>query len=477
MKNSIFWFRRDLRLQDNVGLFNALKNSDRVACVFVFDKNILSSLGKSDQRVDFIWNVISNLKEELQGLGSDLIVVYDKPEIAIPKLAKKYKVDSIYTNEDYEPSARKRDQDIKDYLSKINVNFFSYKDQAIFAKDEILNGSGNPFTVFTHYSNQWKKNFKSSDINDYNSENLYKKLAIFKIEKFPSLEDIGFEETNIRNIRIGFSNKDAKLMLSNFCKNKISKYNEMRNYPSVSGVSFLGVHNRFGTISVRELIREALNVKKINPASADGVDTWISEIIWRDFYFQILYNFPHVVYEPFNKDYENFPWENNMEFFQKWCLGETGYPIVDAAMKQLNSTGYMHNRLRMITASFLTKHLLVDYRLGEQYFASKLLDFDLSANNGGWQWSASTGCDAQPYFRIFNPSLQSEKFDPNAEFIKKFLPIFKNIDAKYLHEPWEFKEELKNMNINLGLDYPNPIVKHKESRLKTLELFKLINQK
>lgn len=477
MKNSIFWFRRDLRLQDNVGLYNALKNSDRVACVFVFDKNILSSLGKQDQRVDFIWNVVSNLKAELQDLGSDLIVVYDKPEIAMLKLAKKYKVDSVYTNEDYEPSARKRDQDISDYLSKINIKLLMYKDQAIFAKNEIMNGSGKPFTVFTPYSNQWKKKLKSSDLTEYHTEDFYDKLAQFKIEKFPSLGDLGFEKTNITNIRIGFSHNEAKVLLSNFCKNKITKYQEMRNYPSVAGVSFMGVHNRFGTVSVRELLRQALHVKKTNPASSEGVDSWVSEIIWRDFYFQILYNFPHVVYEPFNKEYESLPWENNMEFFQKWCLGETGYPIVDAAMKQLNATGYMHNRLRMVTASFLTKHLLVDYRLGEQYFASKLLDFDLSANNGGWQWSASTGCDAQPYFRIFNPSLQSEKFDPDGSFIKKFLPIFKDVESNCLHEPWGYVNELKSRGVILGIDYPMPIVDHKVSRAKTLEIFKVINQK
>ena len=477
MKNTLFWFRRDLRLQDNVGLYHALKNSDKVACMFVFDKGILSSLGKQDKRVDFIWNAVFNLKEELQNLGSDLIVIYDKPEVAVAKLAKKYKVNSVYANEDYEPNARKRDQDISDYLEKNNITFNIFKDQVIFAKNEISNGNKQPFKVFTPYLNQWLNKFTINDIFDYTDEKLYIKLAKFNIDKMPSLEDLNFEKTNVSNIKIGFSNKDAKLILSNFCKNKIAKYDQIRDFPKMAGVSFLGIHNRFGTISVRELLRSAIEVKKINPNSSKGVDTWISEIVWRDFYFQILYNFPHVVYEPFNKEYEKFPWENNMENFQKWCMGETGYPIVDAAMKQLNNTGYMHNRLRMITASFLTKNLLIDYRLGEQYFASKLLDFDLSANNGGWQWAASTGCDAQPYFRIFNPILQSEKFDEQGDFIKKNLSVFKNIDGKYLHEPWKYADKLKDGGVILGKDYPYPIVDYKSSRQKTLDIFKSFNQK
>jgi deoxyribodipyrimidine photo-lyase len=471
-KRSLFWIRRDIRLQDNAGMFKALSDSDSVACLFVFDKNILSELGKFDKRVDFIWHCVKNLKDELRALGSDLIVVYDKPEEVIPVLSKKYKVNAVYCNDDYEPNARQRDGIIEDLLAKSEVEFIKVKDHAIFDKEEILNSSGQAYTVFTTYANAWKKKFSKTLIESFPSEGLTHKFAKFKSQEMIDLSLMGFKETDIKNIKIGFSNNEANELLNGFIDKRIKSYNTARNFPSVSGVSYLSVHNRFGTISVRNLIREALNHKERDTSSSEGVDSWINELIWRDFYFQIIYNFPHVAYEPFHKEYINFPWENDMEKFQKWCEGETGYPLVDAAMKQLNKTGYMHNRLRMVVASFLTKHLLVDYRFGEQYFAAKLLDFDLSANNGGWQWAASTGCDAQPYFRIFNPILQSEKFDPQGKFIKKMLPIFSLIDNKYIHNPSDFKKELKMVGVNIGVEYPSQIVNHKAARQNTLNLFK-----
>jgi deoxyribodipyrimidine photo-lyase len=311
-----------------------------------------------------------------------------------------------------------------------------------------------------------------AEIAEYECEPEFDKFAQFSTQDMPTLSKIGFEETFVSKTKIGFSHEQAVKLLDSFISKRIKQYKKARDYPSVAGVSYLSVHNRFGTLSIRELFRAALKVRTKDAEIKENIDTWISELIWRDFYFQILYNFPRVAYEPFNNEYKDFPWENDMEKFQKWCDGETGYPIVDAAMKQMNQTGYMHNRLRMVTASFLTKHLLVDYRLGEQYFAAKLLDYDLSANNGGWQWAASTGCDAQPYFRVFNPTLQSEKFDPQAKFIKKMLPVLAQVDAKYLHNPSEYEEELADAGVILGEDYPWPIVNHKEARQHTLDLFK-----
>lgn len=477
-KNSLFWFRRDLRLQDNAGLYHALNGSDSVACLFIFDSTILSELGKYDTRVDFLWNCLNNLKEELRSLGSDLIVVHGDPKDLIPSLATKYKVSTVYCNEDYEPKARQRDKTVADILSKKDVAFFSLKDQVVFSKDEVLTPQNRPYTVFTPYANAWRKKFKLDDIAPYECEPNFNKLAKFKSLDLLSLEKIGFEKTFVSNLKIGFSHEQALKLLNSFVSKRIMHYKKARDFPSVAGVSYLSVHNRFGTLSIRELIRAALKARTDDAAIKENVDGWINELIWREFYFQILYNFPRVAYEPFNSEYKDFPWENNMEKFQKWCDGETGYPIVDAAMKQLNQTGYMHNRLRMVTASFLTKHLLVDYRLGEQYFAAKLLDYDLSANNGGWQWSASTGCDAQPYFRVFNPILQSEKFDPQGKFIKKMLPIFSTVDAKYLHNPSEHKEELAKEGVVIGEDYPEIIVNHKEARQHTLDLFKeFVNNK
>ncbi len=476
MKKSIFWFRRDLRLQDNMGLYNALHESDYVACVFVFDKNILNELSKIDMRVDFIWECVNNLKNELRSHGSDLIIVHDFSEEVIPKLAKKYNVSAVYCNEDYEPKAIKRDRTVSDKLRKENIRFLYFKDQAVFAKEEIMNSNGQPYTVFTHYSNAWKKKFNLEMINSAESEKKLDKLSKFKSTDMISLEKLGFIKTKVRDLKIGSSYHDASFLASRFMDKKIHNYKTNRDFPSVCGVSYLSVHNRFGTISVRELLRKAYGLMSNNTIKNENIESWINELIWRDFYFQILYNFPSVAYESFNKKYTDFEWENDMDWFLRWCLGETGYPLVDAAMKQLNQTGYMHNRLRMLVASFLTKHLLIDYRLGEQYFASKLLDFDLSANNGGWQWAASTGCDAQPYFRIFNPVLQSEKFDPDGKFIKKYLPIFTLIDSKYIHSPWLYEKELKLLGIELGVDYPKPVVDHKTARDKVLNLFKKINE-
>ncbi len=472
-KNSLFWFRRDLRLEDNTGLYHALLQSEKVACIFIFDTDIINTLPKHDLRIDFIYNCVQNLKNQLKSLGSDLIVEYGKPQEIITNMAKKYNVSAVYSNEDYEPLAIKRDADIEDELHATNVEFIQYKDTAIFHKNEVRSPQNQAYTVFTYYANQWRKQLEGNEathLRNYDYREVQSSFAKFKSNKDISLNEMGFEKTFITKTKIGFSNEKAVELAKKFMMNKCSNYERDRNTPILSGTSYLSVHNRFGTISIRELVRMAIQ-EKHNHKNKAGFDIWISELIWRDFYFQILYHYPHVAYQSFKTKYDDFPWENNMEFFQKWCDGKTGFPLVDAAMHQLNNTGYMHNRLRMVCASFLTKHLLIDYKLGEAYFASKLLDYDLSANNGGWQWAASTGCDSQPYFRIFNPHTQSEKFDPLGLFIKKYLPVFADVPGNLLHNIQESENALKKYNITLDVDYPRPIIEHKSARAKVLALF------
>jgi deoxyribodipyrimidine photo-lyase len=470
MKKAIFWFRRDLRLEDNHALYQCLNDNDIVIPIFIFDQNILDKLPKQDKRVEFIWHCIQNIKTKLNLIGSDLIVVHDRPT-QISELAKAHQVTAVYCNEDYEPDAIKRDQLVQQELQKDQIAFKAYKDTVIFAKREILNQQGQPYHVFTPYKNAWRAKLHPSNYAHYSSEDLLEKMVKCDSQSLLSLEKLGFEITGIADKKI-VSADHAHQLFQTFKADKARQYKENRDIPSVSGTSFLSTHFRFGTISIRKVVREILELSEISMGRfREGCDTWLSEIIWRDFYFQILFNDPHVYNSSFKPQYQNFPWLKDPLLFQKWCDGQTGYPIIDAAMIQLNTLGFMHNRLRMLTASFLTKIMLIDYKMGEQYFAEKLLDFDLSANNGGWQWSASTGCDAQPYFRIFNPMTQSKKFDPDALFIKKYLPMFANVPAKFLHAPWEFHKELQACGIVLGKHYPRPVIDYVESRKATLICF------
>ena len=470
MKKAIFWFRRDLRLEDNTALFHCLNDFDLVISVFIFDKTILEKLPTSDKRVEFIWHCIQHIKNKLNAIGSDLLVSHDYPHQII-QLAKEHHIDAVYCNEDYEPDAISRDQWVRDELSKYNIQFKSFKDTVIFAKREILNQQGQPYHVFTPYKNTWRAKLHSSNFHHYPSEDLLEKMAKFESTELMSLEKLGFEETGIADKKIVGINH-AQELFNAFKADKVRQYKENREIPNISGTSFLSTHFRFGTISIRKVVREILELSDVaNGRYREGCDTWLNEIIWRDFYFQILFNDPHVVHSSFKSQYQNFQWQTDAVLFKKWCEGQTGYALVDAAMIQLNTLGYMHNRLRMLTASFLTKIMLIDYKMGEQYFAEKLLDFDLAANNGGWQWSASTGCDAQPYFRIFNPMTQSKKFDSEGLFIKKYLPIFVDVPAKFLHAPWEYQKELQALGITLGKDYPLPIVNYVEARKATLMCF------
>lgn len=474
-KRVLFWFRRDLRLEDNVGLYNALKNSDIVAPIFIFDKEILDSLPSQDKRLVFIWQAIKSLREQLRELGSDLIVRYSYAKTEIPLLAKKFKVEAVYCNEDYEPQARHRDNSIKEILNKNGIDFISFKDSVIFSKKELLDNQGQVFTSFTSYKKAWEKELSKEDYQLVDILSYKHRLSQFKIKDEILLEDFGFK--NIQTNKLEISNDGAKKIFEKFKGKMLPHYKTLRDFPSISGVSYLSTYNRFGLISIRYLVAQIKALITVSDKErATNAQAWLDELIWREFYMQLLFNYPRVAYEPFRPEYKYLNWDNNFYYFQLWCEGKTGYPIVDAAMKQLNDTGYMHNRLRMIVSSFLCKTLLIDYRVGEEYFALKLLDFDLSANNGGWQWAASTGVDNVNYIRIFNPTKQSERYDAEARFIKKQLPILKNVPAKYLHEPWIYEEELKEYGVILGKNYPRPIVNYEEKRKEALKMYEEINK-
>jgi len=467
-KNSLIWLRRDLRLYDNAALFHALKNSNQVYVVFIFDTHILNKLkNKQDRRIEFIHSSLSEIKEGLNRQDSDLIVEMGEPESLIPKLISKYKCDSLYINRDYEKYAHDRDNLIIKLLAKNQINTYTFKDQVLFEKDEILTQSNKPYTVFTPYKNNHLKKLAEEGIHLYDCDMYKSNFAKFSYKSIPTLEELQFEKTNLEDFNIPSGTSGGKKLLEKF-NNNIKYYSSNRNYPFIRGVSYLSVHNRFGTLSIRHLAKMAIE------ADNDGSATWLSELIWRDFYFQIVANFPHVSEnKSFKPQFENLQFENDINKFEAWKNGLTGFPIIDAAMKQINQTGYMHNRLRMIVSSFLVKDLLIDWRWGEQYFQDNLIDFDFSANNGGWQWAASTGCDSQPYFRIFNPTLQSEKFDKDGSFIKKYLPQLESLSPKQIHEPWiHFEKNQDTFPIKLGEDYPFPIIKHSEQRDKALAMYK-----
>ncbi len=423
---NIFWFRRDLRLEDNAGLYHALRKEGETQCIFIFDKNILSKLDdKDDARVSFIYDQIERLKKELEELGSSLWVYHSTPQDVFKELIKTEGIKSVICNHDYEPYAQQRDEEIKDYLIKHHVSFESYKDQVIFEKEEVVKDDGKPYTVFTPYKNKWLKKLNSFYLKSYPTSQYFNKLLRSNALKAIELNDLGFVRSSI------------EIPVAEY-RSILKDYHQKRDYPAIKGTSRISIHLRFGTVSIRELARNAKNHS----------DTWLNELIWRDFYFMIIWHFPHAATRSFKPAYDNIVWRNNEEEFKRWCDGNTGYPIVDAGMRELNATGFMHNRVRMIVASFLIKHLLIDWRWGENYFARKLLDFELSSNNGGWQWASSSGCDAAPYFRIFNPWEQTKKFDPKFEYIKKWVP--------------EFQE----------LTYPTPIVEHKFARERCLSTYK-----
>lgn len=405
---AVFWFRRDLRLTDNVGLFHALMENEAVLPVFIFDTSILSQLhNKKDRRVDFIYQALLAIHTQLKKINSGLSIYIGTPEQVWTRIVTQHQVKTVYANHDYEPYAIGRDERIKHMLAEKGIALRTYKDQCVFEKSEVVKDDGLPYTVFTPYSRKWKKTLQEKHYAASQSETLLSKMLRYEAPDFPSLLNIGFESTDISSHVPQVSDV------------LIREYAEKRDLPAVAGTSRLSMHLRFGTVSIRSLVKRAL------PLS----ETWLNELIWRDFYMMILYHFPHAATGAFKKEYNQVEWLLDEEGFKRWCEGNTGFPIVDAGMRELNYTGFMHNRVRMIVSSFLVKDLLVNWQWGESYFAEKLNDFDLSANNGGWQWAAGSGCDAAPYFRIFNPYEQQKKFDPKFEYIKKWVPEYNT--AKY----------------------------------------------
>ncbi|WKZ58368.1 MAG: deoxyribodipyrimidine photo-lyase [Cyclobacteriaceae bacterium] len=421
---TLFWFRRDLRIQDNAGLYHALKENANVLPIFIFDTEIRDKLeDEKDARVEFIHQTIQQIKSELEALGCSLAVLHGNPIEIFKTLNPK----AVYTNHDYESYGNKRDEHVKRILEEKGSAFYSFKDIVIFEKDEIVKDDGSPYTVYTPYSKKWKAALTKFYTKSYPVEKYFDSLLKLKPLPFPKLEEIGFSKSGI-----AFPERKIKQAI-------IEKYHLQRDIPGIEGTSRLSVHLRFGTVSIRRLVQVALKKN----------EKWLNELIWRDFYHMILWHFPHVVSKAFKPAYDQIEWRNDPVEFKAWCEGKTGYPIVDAGMRELNETGYMHNRVRMIVASFLTKHLLIDWRWGEAYFAKKLLDFDLAANNGGWQWAAGSGCDAAPYFRVFNPYIQTEKFDPERTYIKRWVP-------------------------EMGTpDYPQPIVDHAFARERVLAAYKV----
>lgn len=471
MLKSLVWFRRDLRDFDHAALYHALKSSQQVFCIFVFDTEILDLLiNKADRRVEFIWESVNELKTALQKNGADLIVKYGLAREIIPQLARELQVNTVFTNRDYEPAAVARDADVASHLARHEIAFQSFKDQVIFEKDEILSLSNKPYSVFTPYKNAHRKKLNAFYLSAYPVEKYLHNLAKITPEKLVNLEAMGFERTNLKALRLPTGMTGGKQLFEDF-QNRINRYKEARDFPAIKGASYLSVHLRFGTVSIRHLARTAWNM------AGSGAEIWLNELIWRDFYAQILYHNPQVAAgKSFKAEFEHLQFSNNQALFKAWCEGKTGFPIIDAAMRQINQTGYMHNRLRMVAASFLVKDLLVDWRWGERYFAENLIDFDLSANNGGWQWAASTGCDAQPWFRIFNPETQSERFDASGKFIRKYVPELVNCSDQEIHSPWKIPPlRQQSIQVIIGKDYPLPIVNHAEQRILALDLYKSCN--
>ncbi|MFN4882876.1 MAG: cryptochrome/photolyase family protein [Burkholderiales bacterium] len=501
---SLVWLRRDLRLSDHSAIARAMTFTEPLQLAFIFDATILETLPGyqpgaclSDRRVAFIHSAVSEISERLSASDAHLIVRYGDPAVVIAELAQALAAVRVIFAHDDEPQARQRDGFVRSLLADRGIDCISVKDQCIFERDEVLTAAGRPFSVFTPYKNAWLKRLTPQDISPRETgagapkagaplssilrKRLYRAGDLHQNHRqpVPSLSAMGFDAGNLAALKIPLGESGAQRCFEEFAP-RIAQYKNARDYPGAKGPSYLSVHLRFGTISIRQLVQFALNDQRENPRLAEGAATWCSELIWRDFYMQILYHHPHVVTRSFKPDYEAIQWaqgEDAEAHFAAWCAGQTGYPLVDAGMRQLNRTGYMHNRLRMVVASFLTKDLGIDWRRGEAYFAWKLNDFDLSANNGGWQWAASTGCDAQPYFRIFNPVTQSERFDEKGAFIRRYVPEIGGLPDRWIHAPWTAPPVvLEGSGIRLGTDYPMPLVDHDQARQKTLMRFSVVKK-
>jgi deoxyribodipyrimidine photo-lyase len=526
---ALVWFRRDLRLHDNAAIAHALAACGRLYCAFVFDRDILDALAsKADRRVEFIAGSLRELDARLRESGGGLIVVHDRAQHAIAALAARLGVQAVFAARDYEAAAVDRDRQIDEQLRKDGRQLHLVKDQVIFEADEVLTATGRPFSVFTPYRNAWLRRLEAMDpaggsppVNTPLAEQSTPEqpsaeqstaaltntaadrrlaplpawlrdaigiaspdeLGTEPVKGVPSLTAIGFASTDLDSLAITPGERAGVALIEDFLP-RMGRYRETRDYPAIKGPSYLSVHLRFGTVPIRRLVREARRIEHserlsgVDTPAAEGARTWLSELIWRDFYFQILHHHPRIEHQSFKPEYERIEWERGETgdaLFAAWCEGRTGYPLIDAAIAQIRTSGYMHNRLRMVTASFLCKDLGVDWRRGERWFAQHLNDYDLSANNGGWQWASSSGCDAQPYFRIFNPITQSQKFDPQGQFIRRYLPQLAGLSASQIHAPWLVPvAEQVRLGCVIGRDYPAPVVDHAQARLRTLLRYSVV---
>ena len=473
--SALVWFRRDLRDTDHAALSRALQRARLVHCVFVFDSEILHALpSRSDRRVEFIHESLLELDAALRRRGGALTVLHGAPRAEIPRLARELGVAAVFANRDYEPQAKARDADVAAALRAMGVAFETFKDHVVFESHEVLTQASRLYTVFTPYKNNWLKRLGPDDLAPQRTD-VGQLAAAPGQPGVPTLQDIGFAPTKLRELGIVPGMSGARRLVEDFGR-RMTAYQAQRDFPAVKGVSYLSVHLRFGTVSIRELVALALSH---GACSGDaGAATWLSELVWRDFYSMILDGFPHVVGGAFKPEYDAIEWEQGeraQSLFDAWCQARTGYPLVDAAMRQLNHSGYMHNRLRMVVASFLSKDLGIDWRWGEAYFAAQLNDFDLSSNNGGWQWASSSGCDAQPYFRIFNPVTQSERFDPQGRFIRRYLPELAAVPDRFIHAPWTMDAaQQAQCGVLVGRDTPAPLVEHDQARNTTLQRYAVV---
>ncbi|QID16896.1 deoxyribodipyrimidine photo-lyase [Nitrogeniibacter mangrovi] len=470
--SGLVWFRRDLRAFDQAALHQALAQCARVHCAFVFDTDILDALpSRSDRRVGFIHASVVALDASLRALADRqrpvLHVRHGRAPETIVALAAELGVDAVFANRDYEPAAMARDAAVAGALESRGIAFHDFKDQVIFERDEILTGSGTPYAVFTPYKRAWRQALEPGHTAPFDVHAEDAQLPA-DAPALPTLAEIGFDAGNLGELKLAPGVQGGEAMFADF-RERIEAYKVRRDYPALKGVSYLSVHLRFGTVSIRQLVNFALSV------GGQGAETWLSELIWREFYQMVLWHRPDVVERCFKPEFDALQWDDNDAGFAAWCAGRTGYPLVDAGMRQLNQSGYMHNRLRMVVASFLTKDLGVDWRRGERYFAAQLNDYDLAANNGGWQWAASTGCDGQPWFRIFNPVTQSERFDPQGRFIRRYVPELARVPDKHIHAPWKLTPvEQAGLGVRIGTDYPAPIVDHALARERTLARFRAV---
>ncbi|MDT9001186.1 deoxyribodipyrimidine photo-lyase [Paucibacter sp. APW11] len=475
--SALVWFRRDLRVDDQAALYHALRQSRQVFCVFVLDRAILDALPRADRRVEFIIDALRSLDAELRALGGALIVRHGWALDEVPRLAAELGVAKVFYNRDDEPQALARDAEVEQRLARRGIAMQGFKDHVVFERSELLTGAGKPYGVFTPYKNAWLKKIDPFYLKAYPVLRHAGALADHALAQgVPTLAEIGFEPTDLHASLRGGSGP-AEALLAEFLQ-RIDRYDEARDFPALRGPSYLSPHLRFGTVSVRRLAREA---HQRQMSGSRGAEIWLAELIWRDFYHQVMHHHPHAMQSAFRPEYDAIQWRSGPEAeadFTAWCEGRTGYPLVDAAMLQLNQSGYMHNRLRMVVASFLIKDLGLDWRWGERYFTEKLLDFDLAANNGGWQWAASSGCDAQPYFRIFNPISQSEKFDAEGRFIKRYLPQLAKLPPKLIHAPWLARPlELQACGVELGVNYPRPVLMHEDARVATLARYAVVKSR